>query len=382
MKKIAILADFPLHEIPGADYPAPKGHYATWLPQLARAFQDQKEYEIHWVCLSDSSKDSKTLYRMGQYFHILPTTKRGRALTLFWKDRKNIQKKINEISPVLVHGWGNENIWAWASAFSGLPNIVSVQGIMGTVKDFPDTPWRTKAMSVVEWISLKKAQVIVTESEWARDQVNKMTSRNDVRVIEYGVNEEFFAASHSPNPEKPYALFVGTAGYGKGIDKVVDIFCNKSMQNINLKICGGVTPFGEIQKRRCHKNVMWMGRLARGEVINLMANSSFLILPTRADTGPMVIKEARVLGIPVLASPHGGHVHYIIEGKTGFICELDKINKWVEKARYLMRNPGIAKKMGKNLQVKHREELKVEKTAQRFINLYSEVIANPKAKRH
>jgi hypothetical protein len=38
--------------------------------------------------------------------------------------------------------------------------------------------------------------------------------------------------------------------------------------------------------------------------------------------------------------------------------------------------------MGKNLQVKHREELKVEKTAQRFINLYSEVIANPKAKRH
>jgi hypothetical protein len=129
-KKIAILSDFPLHVLPGCSFSAPAGHYATWLPQVARAFEKEKEFNFHWVALNSGVRKHQIVQAWNQNFHIVPTERRGRATTLFWADRRRIQKKVREINPCLVHGWGNEDIWGWASAFSGFPNLFSLQGLL------------------------------------------------------------------------------------------------------------------------------------------------------------------------------------------------------------------------------------------------------------
>jgi hypothetical protein len=91
MKKIAILAAFPSHHLKGFGKAfQPKGHYATWLPQIAEAWDGQKEVEIHWIVMSELVQERRDVSEWGQMFHVLPTTQRGRSTTLFREDRRAI----------------------------------------------------------------------------------------------------------------------------------------------------------------------------------------------------------------------------------------------------------------------------------------------------
>ena len=102
-KKIAILAAFPLHHLTvfGEKF-RPVGHYATWLPQIAEAWGEQNEFEIHWVVMSDLVDERKDVSQWGQIFHILPTTQSGRASTLFRTDRKAIGVRRNSHRPAIA----------------------------------------------------------------------------------------------------------------------------------------------------------------------------------------------------------------------------------------------------------------------------------------
>ena len=120
MKKIAILAAFPLHHLEGFGRAfQPKGHYATWLPQIAEAWDGQREVEIHWVVMSELVQERRDVCEWSQMFHVLPTSQSGRATTLFRADRKAIGAVLDEIQADLVHGWGTEDVMGWQLYFQG-----------------------------------------------------------------------------------------------------------------------------------------------------------------------------------------------------------------------------------------------------------------------
>ena len=376
-KKIAILADFPLHCLPESQFPAPTGHYATWLPQLARGFEKAEEFELHWVTLDPLTPQPTCLKAWSQSFHVLPTWKRGRATTLFWADRRAIQRKLQEIQPDLVHGWGNENIWGWASVSSQRPHILSVQGLLGVYGELGRQHLRERLMVWIERFVLQKAQIITTESPWARERIQEKTGRNDIRLVEYGVADPFFEVELKPDLENPYAVMVGTADYRKGIDVAAQLFCRPELQEFRLKVAGGISPFGEFWKNRSPSSVEWLGRKPQNEIIDLLARARCLILPTRADVCANVVKEARVMGLPVVASPHGGHIQYVQHGQNGFICPLEEPEAWGKSLQFLFRNPTSATEMGKCRREVQRQTLRPEKTAEEFLRLYREILPPP-----
>ena len=96
--RVAILADFPLHVIPefGERF-RHQGHYATWLPQLAEAFEDCSDLDAHWVVLSARITEPLEFRWKNQTFHVLPSKPKGRASTFFAADRKAIRACLAEI---------------------------------------------------------------------------------------------------------------------------------------------------------------------------------------------------------------------------------------------------------------------------------------------
>jgi len=88
-----------------------------------------------------------------------------------------------------------------------------------------------------------------------------------------------------------------------------------------------------------------------------------------------VAKEARVIGLPIVASPHGGHVQYVKSEINGFVFSLDTPEAWSRAIRHLFDNPAQAKAMGLADRLMHRELLKPERTAASFLALYRERIA-------
>ena len=119
-----MLAAFPLHHLKAfGEKCRPKGHYATWLPQIAEAWDGQSEVEIHWVVMSDLVQERRDVFEWGQKFHVLPTSRSGRATTLFRADRKAIHAVLTEIHADLVHGWGTEDVYGLAAVLSGRPTL-------------------------------------------------------------------------------------------------------------------------------------------------------------------------------------------------------------------------------------------------------------------
>ena len=68
-------------------------------------------------------------------------------------------------------------------------------------------------------------------------------------------------------------------------------------------------------------------------------SATLTVMPTRADTGPVAIKEAVVAGIPAVASQIGGVPEYLEQGQNGFICTPDNLDDLVGKIREACRHP-------------------------------------------
>jgi glycosyltransferase involved in cell wall biosynthesis len=379
-KKIVVLADFPLHVLPGGLFPPPAGHYATWLPQLAEAFAEEKDFEFHWLTLDPSLPEEVSLQGWGQTFHVLPSWRRGRAATLFWADRRRIHQKLGQIGPDLVHGWGNENIWGWATVASGRKNIFSIQGLLGAYGKLSHQSLRDRLMAQIEAMVMRRAMVLTAESPWTIDQVVRLHNRKDIRLVEYGVPQDFFNIPYAPDGKSAYALMAGTADYRKGIDFAVQLFSRPELAGIRLKVVGGVSAYGEKWKKASHTNIEWLGRKNQIEIIRLMAGATCLVLPTRGDTGPTVAKEARVMGLPIVASPHGGHIQYVEHEKNGFVLGLEDPEPWSRAIQYLFADLARAQSMGQVSQQRQRQLLRPSETARHFLNLYSEILQAPERK--
>ena len=64
------------------------------------------------------------------WFHSLQVPKMGWLRTFYLGCIHAVRKKLKEIEPGMVHGWGTERECAISAVFSGFPNVVTIQGNM------------------------------------------------------------------------------------------------------------------------------------------------------------------------------------------------------------------------------------------------------------
>jgi glycosyltransferase involved in cell wall biosynthesis len=379
MKKVSILAAFPLHHLKAfGEKFRPKEHYATWLPQISESWEGQHEIEIHWVVMSDQVNERRDLCQWGQIFHILPTSKCGRASTLFWEDRKAIGALLDEIQPDLVHGWGTEDVYGLATVLSGRRNIVSMQGILSYYAFKNIMPFRTYLQAALEIFILWKAQQLTIESEWGCRVLHRRSPLVPIEIIEYGVQQVFLKTKWMPDKKKSYALFVGGISPRKGIQDLVEAFKDARLFGQDLFVIGGKEGewSGKLQKRAPH-NIRWLGRKSPSQIAKFMSRARCLVLPTRADTSPNVVKEARVVGLPIITTREGGQSSYIRDGEDGYFVKCGDVEALIEKLTSLLRASRKKGQKANECRKKHRNNLLPKKTAISFYKLYKKILKIP-----
>jgi glycosyltransferase involved in cell wall biosynthesis len=378
MKKIAILAAFPLHCLNAfGEAFRPQGHYATWLPQIAEAWDGQNEFEIHWIVMSELVEERRDLCEWSQMFHILPTSRSGRAATLYRADRKAIRAVLDEIQPDLVHGWGTEDVYGLAAVLSGRPNIVSMQGILTAILLKSWMHPREYFQGLLELYCLRKAQVITTESGWGRNMVIKRSPFAKVEIVEYGVQQVFFQTKWEPEETNPFALFVGVVSPRKGIQDLVEAFRDQKLSGRELVVIGGGEgEWSENLQKSAPPNICWLGRKTAEETAEYMSKAWCLVLPTRADTSPNVVKEARVVGLPVITTRNGGQVSYVKDGENGYFVECGDLLGLVEKLKKVLGSLATIKKLGELGQQRYRGLFAADQTAKSFQALYRKMLSD------
>ena len=371
--RIALLAAFPLHEIPTfSEQCLPVGHYATWLPQLARAFAAYRDLDVHWVVVSDSVRAYVQVRELGQEFHILPTTPRGRASSLYRHDLECIHRLLRRLTPDCVHGWGTEDVYGLAAVTCGFRSIVSMQGILSFYALKSKMELRTYFQALIELYVVTRAETVTTESNWGLDILRKRRPFGRTEVVEYGVNPLFFDYTWRPNPLRPRVAFVGGITPRKGIDDLVAAFRDPRLASVELVVAGsGHGRWANALQASAPRNISWLGRREPGEIAQLLAGSWCLALPSRGDTSPNVVKEARVIGLPVITSKHGGQSDYIMHGENGFIIENRDVAGLIHRLERITSNYDLTIKLGSCGHLGARDHFQPDRTASLFHELYT-----------
>lgn len=375
--KIAILADFPWGYFEDGATGRGGGQAATWLTQLAELFAKEDRFEFHWITLDRRGAPSATREWHGQHFHRIAAGKLSIDLLLGYRLAKHrLLSVIRKIGPDLVHCWGSESAYPIVCASLNVPTIFSMQGILTHLAREGLVPsiWQWKLIAAWEPRFLSTATVITAESQWGADIIRELQPGADVRQVEYGVDPSFYKVEWRPDEVEPYALFVGYAGYGKGADLLCDALARLGDRQWKLKVVGE-GPYQERFNDGLLPKTEALGTMRWEDLQRQLAGARCLVLPTRGDTSPNVVKEARVIGLPVVTSSRGGQSGYILDGVNGFIVEPLDAESLAGVLDRLMNDPQLAREMGAARHEEDRSYFLPARTAEGFLTLYDELLA-------
>ena len=196
--------------------------------------------------------------------------------------------------------------------------ILSVHGIYSEQVDSLHSDTTAKAASVTESKVFKWADRLTTDSKAVSVAYNK----------KLGVKFEFLYApldvtKFSDLPDVPkkekQVIYIGRDSYEKGID---------ILRDVELKING---------------HVVYCTDLEWKETMSQLKASSVLVVPSRMESIPQVIKEAFFLNIPVVATNVGGVPELIEHEKTGLLVDVNNPIQLVNSINELLENEEKAK---------------------------------------
>lgn len=368
--RVCLLAPFPVALLPGFGNGISTGHYATWLPPLAKELENAPELDIHWlVCTKEVSRPLEVT-AWNQTFHLLPRWKLSAAiLTGYWHERRQIAGLLRSLKPALVHGWGMEEGYALAATDWPGRHLVSVQGVLTECCRVARQPMLLRIQAAHERRVLRRVTDLTVESEWGRKRLQPMAQQARIRLLEYGVNPACFEIIRNPM-ERPLALFVGTLSKAKGIDTLLQAFADPQLRHVDLVLLGdgmGADPGG------LPANVKMLGRRPQAEVFDWMAKAWVLVHPTLADTSPNSVKEARVIGLPVVTTASGGQTRYVEYGLSGVIHPAGDVEALIAGVLMITTSRDHAVACGLHGQTECREALSPARTAAEMWRIFREL---------
>lgn len=172
----------------------------------------------------------------------------------------------------------------------------------------------------------------------------KFHAKNTIIYINNALNFEEYPEWKK---ESKRVLFIGRFVVNKGIQ-----FFPKIISTIpsdwTLTLVGGGPMYPIIADLKSkYPNIEIYDKLPHLELMNLIAHSDILVLPTFAEGAPRAVMEASAVGIPSICFSVGD-VKNLIPSNCGFAIEPYNIEDFCSKLLKLIKDKELRQKMGKN----------------------------------
>lgn len=134
----------------------------------------------------------------------------------------------------------------------------------------------------------------------------------------------------------------------KNFDMLMRAFKNIYEKDSSLKLylVGNLPNKKQLLKfstQNFYKNIIFTGNLSESELEQFYENSDLMLITSYQEGLGLIGLEAMAYGIPVIATDCGGTSDYIINGKNGFIVDIDNDKNMAEKALYILSSAEIYK---------------------------------------
>lgn len=171
---------------------------------------------------------------------------------------------------------------------------------------------------------------------------------NKIHVMRYGLKtRELQACRHSPSPEVRFG-FMGSMVEYKGVRVLIDAF--RRVPEAQLDIWGSTDHNKEVRdfcsSLDIPSNVRLRGGFSYDQITRVLPQIDVLIVPsTWEEAYGLTVDEAKLAGIPIIASRFGGIPEHLKHGKEGFLFKPGSVDELVRYIRYFVNSPKKVERM-------------------------------------
>lgn len=169
--------------------------------------------------------------------------------------------------------------------------------------------------------------------------------------------------------------FIGTLSPEKGVEWLLEVFSKLATTwNVELWVAGtGAAAYGELlQARYASSRISFLGRVSPEE---FYPEIDVLIVPSLWDEPlGMVVPEAFIYGVPVLASRRGGLPEMIVCGRNGYLFDVDDSRDIVGLIYKFVQDPSLILRMQPMVQASAAPYLDTDGWCRKYESIYLDLI--------
>ncbi|WP_339352576.1 glycosyltransferase family 4 protein [Acinetobacter beijerinckii] len=256
-------------------------------------------------------------------------------------------------------------------------NLSVIATLHHSIHDSALKPYKGLARSLYHdiWIkyierhTMQRANTVVAVSQFTAKIAQQYVLNRPMEVIYNGVDtEKFKPAQGKQKPHTPFKLlYIGSWMKRKGVDLLEPIMKDLG-ENYVLYFTGKQS--AELEQKNMPDNMVDIGHLSQDEVMNAMQQADALLFPTRNEGFGLVAIEAQACGLPVVTTNSSALPEVVQHGKTGFLCDKNDVQSFVEAIRTLKETKGLQKELSLNARLYTENNFKIDKMVHQYVEVY------------
>ena len=338
-------------------FPPDIGGPATFVPKIAKYFQDELNYEIEILTLSDNKNSN-----INDDFSVKRIDRNLPIIYRWLKTIFTIYKLGKNKDLIFVNGLGTEatiaNIFLKKKIIRkivGDPVWERAYSKAKISENFDEFQVKNYGLSIllqkkVRSFSIKKSDIVVTPSKHLKNFILNLGFKNKIEIINNGV----FIPEENTNiftNDQINITIVSRLVSHKNIKKIIRAISDLNDPLIYLNIIGDGPELNQLQKISLESNnkdnIIFHGKLNRDDINHIFLKSDIYIQASNYEGLPHSLLEAMSYGIPVLCTPVGECKEILGNEDRGYILDLPvSKNNIKSKISEIVGEKNIANKKG------------------------------------
>ena len=372
MKVLFLTNEYPPHIYGGA---------GVHVGYLSRELAKMMPVEVR--CFGDQRLDEGNLKVIGFELDTSNFTCPKPLRSAFGAVRRCVDFNTTNINDDLVHchTWYTHFGGILAKKNYGIPLVITVHSLE------PLRPWKREQLAGgydfslwVEKTALEMADAVIAVSGETKRDIERLFNVDParVRVIHSGIDLDQYRKVDSIaalkrygiDPNKPYLLFVGRITRQKGFQHLIRAiqFTDRDVQIVLCAAAPDTPGMAEEMKNAVERakaqrrGIIWIDEMVdQKTACELYSQAAIFICPSIYEPFGIINLEAMACETAVVASAVGGIKEVVVDGETGFLIPLDRLNEspfeatnpekfardLAARVNELMKNPQLRERFGK-----------------------------------
>lgn len=238
------------------------------------------------------------------------------------------------------------------------------------------------------WLALRSAHRIVACSEALCKQITTFAPAfsDKVTAIHNGIDIDLLTRERDTRYtldarliKQRYVLSIGTFEHKKAHDVLIRAFCQVAPLDpeLLLVLVGGTGETRDelrslIASLSLNDRVLLFEDVPHHRIASFIEKATLFALASRVEPFGIVILEAGVFGVPVVATRVGGIVEIIEHGVTGRLVPPEDVDALAAEIVSLLQDPNERKRLGERLRRRVMEEFTWTKAHEKYVALIGE----------